>query len=74
MPLEESHPQYILIDSEISGKPCSHHVAQKLVDCFNDPNWQMEPVAVDKLMFTCILCNSTRVYRLKSEKTLLRGK
>ena len=74
MPLEENHPEYILIDGELSGKPCPHHATQKLVDCFNDPVWRIEPVDVDKIMFTCQICDTVRVYKLKPEKTLLRGK
>jgi hypothetical protein len=62
---------YKLIQSCPSSKPCSHHPEQHLVDLYNDPNWQMEVVDIDKIQFKCIVCKSERVYKLLPEKTLL---
>ena len=54
-----------------AGKPCSHHAKQFVVDLYNDPNWKMEAVDVDKIQFTCIVCQSKRVYKILPEKVIL---
>lgn len=66
--------QYKLIEARKhpQKKECSHHNSQKLVDLYNDPNWSMQVIDIDKIQFVCDTCESIRVYKLLSEKTLLR--
>jgi|GEM_PF-5743200 len=69
----ENHPEYKLIREEVTPTACEKHKVQKLVDCYNDPNWEAEPVDINKIQFTCRTCNTKRVYMLKPEKTLLKA-
>lgn len=63
--------EYKLIDAKAGDHPCTIHPVQKLVDLYNDPNWTFDAVDVDKLQFTCQVCQSWRVYKILPEKTLL---
>lgn len=64
-----SEPEYALIQQRDGPKPCANHPVQKLVDVYNDPDWDMIMVATDKVQFTCNLCQSERVYQLMPEKS-----
>ena len=67
----EMNPEYRMVQ-EVSGKPtCKTHIVQNLVDCYNDPMWEMEAVDTDKIQLTCRICKCERVYQLMPEKTLL---
>lgn len=60
--------QHKLIDARSGDHPCAIHPVQKLIDLYNDPNWTFDAVATDKLLFTCTVCNSERVYQLLPQK------
>jgi hypothetical protein len=64
---------YRLIHTEVSTKPCQIHSKENILDLFNSGYWKLTPVAVDKLQFICDICKSKRIYKLLTEKTLLKN-
>lgn len=63
--------EYKLIDAGTGDHTCTAHQVQKLVDLYNDPNWEVDAVATDQMKFTCKVCQSWRVYKILPERTLL---
>ena len=55
---------YKLLQAKTLETDCTEHSKQSLIDLYNSDTWKMELVAVDKIEFTCMVCNSKRVYQL----------
>lgn len=68
---DNNGPNYKLIQHIPGIQPCKHHATESLVNLYNDPLWIMQTVSIDKIMFTCAICHSERVYQIQPEKTLL---
>lgn len=64
-------PTYILFTNEMRYGECDEHYKERLADMYKNKNWVMTRPTVDTIQFTCTVCKSVRVYKLKKEREFL---